>query len=88
MRPYLSLSAQASFLIGSDAKAGLGVDIVEIDYNSISKASFLDERRVHTIVSALGVHDDSPSKSQLNLIGVVDASKFVRRFMPSESQVD
>ena len=62
---------------------------MEIDYSSVeSMASLLDKKKVHTIVSALAVHHEAASSNQVNLIRAADASKSVKRFMPSEFHVD
>lgn len=65
------------------------VEVVEVDYSSVeSMTSLLDDKKVHTVVSALGVHHEAASNNQVNLIKAADASKSVKRFMPSEFHVD
>lgn len=51
-------------------------------------SAFFDEKNVHTIISAVSIYYEGPAKSQMNLIQAADASKSVKRFMPSEFHID
>ncbi|KAJ6186503.1 hypothetical protein N7519_007804 [Penicillium mononematosum] len=63
--------------------------IIQTDYaeeKSITTA--LEEKNVHTIISTLGLDFEDVSNAQLRLISAAAASKCVKRFAPSEFNVD
>ncbi|EAW14289.1 uncharacterized protein ACLA_073240 [Aspergillus clavatus NRRL 1] len=58
---------------------------VKVDYNDItSLIQTLEQHAIHTIISAIGIFDDSTSQSQLNLIHAAEKSTTTKRFIPSE----
>lgn len=58
---------------------------VAVDYADIDgMTKVLNERNIHTIVSAVSISQDAGGKSQMNLIEAAIQSQSVKRFMPSE----
>ncbi|KAF7552242.1 hypothetical protein G7Z17_g4458 [Cylindrodendrum hubeiense] len=51
-------------------------------------STMLEEKSIHTIISALPLGSQEASSAQQRLIRAADASKCVRRFAPSEFNVD
>lgn len=63
--------------------------IIETDYQDESAlAQLLEDYRIHTIISALNVDWESVSQAQVRLITAAAATKCVKRFIPSEYNVD
>jgi hypothetical protein len=44
----------------------------------------LEQHKIHTIISAIGLVSDETSQSQLNLIEAAEKSVLTKRFIPSE----
>lgn len=58
---------------------------VQVDYDDIpAMTRMLEELKVDTIISAIGLVSDEISQSQLNLIEAADKSSATKRFIPSE----
>jgi len=63
--------------------------IIETDYSSFEDvASLLTSHNVHTIICAFALDFEAASNSQLNLIRAAEASPTVKRFLPSEFNID
>lgn len=63
--------------------------VIQVDYTSQSQlAEALISKQVHTVISALNVDFQSVSDAQLRLIEAAATSGCVRRFAPSEFNVD
>ncbi|KAJ5543186.1 hypothetical protein N7535_005615 [Penicillium sp. DV-2018c] len=61
------------------------VQTVQINYNDVpSMIHKLEQHKVHTIISAIGLSSDETSQSQLNLIEAAEKSASTKRFIPSE----
>ncbi|KAF1843684.1 NAD(P)-binding protein, partial [Cucurbitaria berberidis CBS 394.84] len=74
---------------GGTSKDLPGFDVAGVDYSDIaSLTTLLDERKVHTIVSALGVHWEDAANNQVNLIKAAAKSEHVKRFLPAEYTFD
>ncbi|KAH7000619.1 hypothetical protein EDB80DRAFT_649796 [Ilyonectria destructans] len=55
-----------------------------VDYTSVAAlTAFLEEHRVHTVISAFGINATSLAVSQMNLIKAAQASSVTKRFIPS-----
>ncbi|KAJ5366737.1 hypothetical protein N7541_000678 [Penicillium brevicompactum] len=58
---------------------------VQIDYDDVvSMTHALEQHKIHTIISAIGLVSDETSRSQLNLIDAAEKSASTKRFIPSE----
>jgi hypothetical protein len=61
------------------------VQNVQINYHDIpSMAHELEQHKIHTIISTIGLVSDETSQSQLNLIEAAKKSVSTKRFIPSE----
>ncbi|KAK5215986.1 hypothetical protein LTR72_010960 [Exophiala xenobiotica] len=61
----------------------------EVDYTNVAQLTeVLASHKVHTVVSALNVDFQSVSDAQLSLIEAAAAARCVKRFVPSEYNVD
>lgn len=61
------------------------VQNVQINYDDIpSMAHELEQHKIHTIISTIGLVSDETSQSQLNLIEAAEKSVSTKRFIPSE----
>ncbi|KAL4977588.1 pyridoxal phosphate-dependent transferase [Aspergillus desertorum] len=75
----LTRKVQENNLILSRAKQ------VEVDYTNIpALTQILNERKVHTIISAISLYGEEDSQAQLNLIRAAEDAAETRRFVPSE----
>lgn len=58
---------------------------VQIDYDDVASMTHaLEQHKIHTIISAIGLVSDETSRSQLNLIDAAEKSASTKRFIPSE----
>ncbi|KAF9891637.1 hypothetical protein FE257_003648 [Aspergillus nanangensis] len=58
---------------------------IQVNYNDLDfLVRVLEEQRIQTIISAIGIYDDATSQSQMNLIQAAEYSKQTQRFIPSE----
>lgn len=58
---------------------------VQIDYDDVASMTHaLEQHKLHTIISAIGLVSDETSRSQLNLIDAAEKSASTKRFIPSE----
>ena len=63
--------------------------VIQTDYASVDALSEeLAKRAVHTVLSAVSLDFDSPSEAQLKLIRAAAKTDCVKRFVPSEFNVD
>lgn len=63
--------------------------LLQTDYKSEAEVTTLLERHnVHTVICTFSLDFDAPSNSQLNLIRAADRASCVKRFIPSEFNVD
>ncbi|KAK4866456.1 hypothetical protein LT330_008388 [Penicillium expansum] len=79
----------------SSAKLAIGPNgkryfpIIQTDYaEEMAITAILEERSVHTVICALNVDFEDASNSQLRLIRAAAATTCVKRFAPSEFNVD
>lgn len=58
---------------------------VEVNYDDVpAMVHELEQHKIHTIISAIGLVSDETSRSQLNLIEAAEKSAPTKRFIPSE----
>lgn len=63
--------------------------IIETDYASVGNvARLLTEHNVHTVICTFALDFEAASNSQLNLIRAAEQSPCVKRFLPSEFNID
>ncbi|OHW97590.1 NADB-Rossmann family domain-containing protein [Colletotrichum incanum] len=56
----------------------------QVDYSDVDALkAFLEQKGVHTVISALGITATSLATSQLNLVRAAEQSSVTRRFIPS-----
>jgi saccharopine dehydrogenase-like NADP-dependent oxidoreductase len=76
---------------GSTPKATPGTSIIlhEVDYSDISELSAVLVRlQVDTVISALNLHWPGAAGAQINLIRAAAEAGVVKRFIPSEYNID
>ncbi|EXJ72490.1 uncharacterized protein A1O5_04995 [Cladophialophora psammophila CBS 110553] len=90
-----TLTRKASFLVPVNIRALKNPDgkeyipVLQTDYNDVAKMTrLLESKKVNTIISALNVDFQPVSDAQVRLIEAAAASSCVKRFAPSEFNVD
>lgn len=62
---------------------------LELDYTSVENiASVLETNKIHTVISTIQMNDQHVATAQVNLIRGAEKASTVRRFAPSEFNVD
>lgn len=62
---------------------------LELDYTSVENiASVLEAHKIHTVISTIQMNDQHVATAQVNLIRGAEQASTVRRFAPSEFNVD
>lgn len=58
---------------------------VQVNYDDVPAMGHeLEQHKIHTIISAIGLVSDETSRSQLNLIEAAEKSAPTKKFIPSE----